>query len=542
MAEMHFATIWEHIADQQPNAPAVICKDVTRTWKEYENRAARFAAFLDGQGLKPDSKIGIYLHNCNEYLEAQFGIMKMRGVTINVNYRYREEELVYLLDNADCEALVYQACYADQVEAIRDQLPGVKTFVRMEDDSGESIQGDVEYQSVIADTQPMPRIERSEDDLYMLYTGGTTGMPKGVMYSAGQMSVGLTMGWAILGGLEEPPATPEALALAAAALHQSGSQVISLAGCPLMHGTGMWVGSLIPHMMGGAVVTIPELGLNPDLIWQEVTRNNVSFLVIVGDAFATPLLAELDKAKSEGSAHDISSLKAMMSSGVMWSSEVKQGLLNHQDMVLIDAMGSTEGAMGTSLAARGEVSETAKFEMGEGVKVFNEDDLEVTPGSGEMGMIGTAGNVPLGYYKDPEKSAATFREIDGVRYSFPGDFATIEADGSITLLGRGSKCINTAGEKVFPEEVEEAIKRDPAIFDCLVVGLADERFGQKVIAVASTRDDYEVEESALIEATRQHLAGYKLPKKVFFVPHVQRLPNGKADYDWAQQMAEQMSA
>ena len=542
MAEMHFATIWEHIADQQPNAPAVICKDLMRTWKEYEDRAARFAGFLAGQGLSPDSKIGLYLHNCNEYLEAQFGIMKMRGVTINVNYRYHEEELVYLLDNADCEALVYQACYAERVEVIRDQLPGLKTFVRIEDDSGESIQGDVEYESVIADTPPMPRIERSEDDLYMLYTGGTTGMPKGVMYAAGQMSAGLTVGWAILGGLEEPPGTPEALSAASAALYEAGSQVISLAGCPLMHGTGMWVGSLIPHMMGGAVVTIPELGLNPDLIWQEVTRNNVSFLVIVGDAFAKPLLVELDKAKSEGAPHDIGCLKAMMSSGVMWSSEVKEGLLKHQDMILIDAMGSTEGSMGTSTAARGEVSETAKFEMGEGVKVFNEDDVEVAPGSGEMGMIGTAGNVPLGYYKDPEKSAATFREINGVRYSFPGDFATIEADGSITLLGRGSKCINTAGEKVFPEEVEEAIKRDPAIFDCLVVGLSDERFGQKVIAVASTREGHDVEEAALIEGARQHLAGYKLPKAVFLVPHVQRLPNGKADYDWAQQLAEQMSA
>jgi acyl-CoA synthetase (AMP-forming)/AMP-acid ligase II len=438
--------------------------------------------------------------------------------------------------------LVYQACYAGRVEAIRDQLPGVKIFIRIEDTSGESIQGDVEYERAIADTPPMPRIERSEDDLYMLYTGGTTGMPKGVMYSAGQMSAGLTVGWAILGGMEEPPPTPEALAAASAALYDSGNQIVSLAGCPLMHGTGMWVGSLIPHMMGAAVVTIPELGLNPDLILQEVTRNNVSFLVIVGDAFAKPLLAELDKAESEGTPHDIGCLKAMMSSGVMWSSEVKGGLLNHQDMILIDAMGSTEGSMGTSTAARGEVSETAKFEMGEGVKVFNEDDVEVAPGSGEMGMIGTAGNVPLGYYKDPEKSAATFREIDGVRYSFPGDFATIEADGSIALLGRGSKCINTAGEKVFPEEVEEAVKRDPAIFDCLVVGLSDERFGQKVIAVASTMEGHDVEEAALIEGARQHLAGYKLPKAVFLVPHVQRLPNGKADYDWAQQMAEQMSA
>jgi fatty-acyl-CoA synthase len=317
--------------------------------------------------------------------------------------------------------------------------------------------------------------------------------------------------------------------------------MVSIATCPLMHGTGMWIGSMIPHMMGGVVVTIPNLGLDPVQIWQEISRNKVSFVVIVGDAFAKPLLSELDRAHAEGSPYDISSVKAMMSSGVMWSAEVKAGLLKHHDMMLIDAMGSTEGSMGTSIAMRGAISQTAKFTMGAEVKVFDENDKEVTPGSGQMGMIGTAGNVPLGYYKDPEKSALTFREVNGVRYSFPGDFATIEADGSINLLGRGSKCINTAGEKVFPEEVEEAIKRQPAIKDCLVVGLPDPKFGQRIVAVASLQDGMQVDEADLINDTRQHLSGYKLPKQVFYVSEVQRAPNGKADYKWAEQTAVELA-
>ncbi len=541
MSEMHFATVWEKISDAQPDAAALICKDTVRSWKEYENRAARVAGFLDQQGHGPDAKIGLYLHNCNEYLEAQFGIMKMRGVAINVNYRYRKEELVYLLDNADCEALVYQACYASQIDAIREQLPNIKTFIRIADESNELMSGDIEFEQLIEQTEPMPRIKRSVDDIYMLYTGGTTGMPKGVMYPMGQMTAALTLGWGMLGGLEDIPATPEALAATSAAATESGNQLVSLTTCPLMHGTGMWIGSMIPHMMGGAVITIPELGLNPELMWQEVTRNKASFVVIVGDAFAKPLLNELNKAKDEGSAHDISSVKAIMSSGVMWSSEVKEGLLEHNDMSLIDAMGSTEGSMGTSIASRGNVSQTAKFAMNESVKVFNENDEEVEPGSGEMGLLGTPGNIPIGYYKDPQKSAETFREIDGIRYSFPGDFATVEADGSITLLGRGSKCINTAGEKVFPEEVEEAIKKDSAIFDCLVVGLPDEKFGQRVVAVASFKEGREVDESTLREGTRVHLAGYKLPKQIFFVPTVQRAANGKADYKWAEATAAEMA-
>lgn len=541
MTEMHFATVCELVADRQPDAPALICADQRRNWREYEDRAARFAAFLVSRGLARDSKVGLYLHNRNEYLECQLGIMKMRGVAINVNYRYLEDELVYVLDNADCEAVVYQACYAGRVAAIRARLPRVRVWVQVADTAQASAGDDPELEALLASHAPMPRISRSEDDIYMLYTGGTTGMPKGVMYTMGQITRGLTAGWVLLGGMTALPETPEVVAEAAAALCSSGNQMISIACCPLMHGTGMWIGSMIPELMGGAVVTIPTLGLDPEKIWREVARNRVSFVVIVGDAFARPLLDELDRAKAAGQAHDISSVKAMMSSGVMWSAEVKAGLLAHHDMMLIDGMGSTEGSMGTSISVRNAVSSTASFMMGADVRVFNEKDQPVAPGSGEIGIIGTPGNVPLGYYKDPVKSAATFREIDGVRYSFPGDFARVEADGTITLLGRGSKCINTAGEKVFPEEVEEAVKRNPAIEDCLVVGLPDERFGQRVVAIASTRSGQRIDVDVLIEFTRQHLSHYKVPKQLYLVPYVQRAANGKPDYAWAQAAARELA-
>ncbi len=331
-----------------------------------------------------------------------------------------------------------------------------------------------------------------------------------------------------------PPQNLEALREYVAGIEDPPVTVVA---CPLMHGTGMWLGSLAPLLTGGTVITTPQLGLDPDLIWTLVGSHRATDLVVVGDAFARPLLAALDEAERRGEPYDLSSLRQIVSSGVMWSREVKEGLLRHRDMMLVDAMGSTEGSMGSSVSSRASGPTTAKFQLAEGVKVFTDEGREVEPGSGEIGKLATSGFVPLGYYKDPVKSAETFREVDGVRYSFPGDYATVEADGSITLLGRGSVCINTAGEKVFPEEVEEAVKRHPAVVDCLVVGIPDERFGERVVAVASFHDDQDVSEPELIEFARDHLAGYKLPKQVLRVPQVQRAPNGKADYKWAKSTA-----
>ena len=543
--ETHFATLWENISDVVPERKALICGNIERTWKEYDERAARLASLLTKNGLGDNSKVGLYLHNSNEYLEAQYSIFKIKGVPINVNYRYKEDELVYLLDNADAEAVFYQGCYASQIESIKEKLPKVKVFIQVNDGTTELPEFSVDFEDSISNNDPMERQERSGENIYMLYTGGTTGMPKGVMYThqgfvSGMLKTGTA--WGLL------PIAPEELENTAGFdldivpglvknLEESNGLIVSLPACPLMHGTGMWLGALIPLSVGGTVVTIPQLGYDPDYLLKETEKHKVNNLVIVGDAFAKPIRDSLDKAKGEGSPYDISSVNMMISSGVMWSSEVKEGLLAHHEMLLVDAMGSTEGGMGSSIASRENPAPTAKFTLNPGVIVITDEGKLVEPGSGEMGLIGTSGLVPEGYYKDEKKSAATFKEVDGVRYSFPGDYALVEADGSINLLGRGSNCINTAGEKVYPEEVEEAVKRHPDIYDCLVVGVEDDRFGQRVVALASFKEDNIVEEADLISFTRDHLAGYKLPKQVLFVDEVMRAPNGKANYKWAKQRA-----
>ena len=545
--ETHFATLWENISDVIPDRKALICGNIERTWREYDDRAARLATLLSKNGLDDNSKVGLYLHNSNEYLEAQYSIFKIKGVPINVNYRYKEDELVYLLDNADAEAVFYQGCYSSQIESIKEKLPKVKVFIQVDDGTEELPKFSVDFEESISSNDPMKRIVRSGENIYMLYTGGTTGMPKGVMYNhEGFVSAMLKTGtaWGLL------PIAPEELENTAGFdldivpglvknLEESNGLIVSLPACPLMHGTGMWLGALIPLSVGGTVVTIPQLGLDPDLLLKETENHKVNNLVIVGDAFAKPIRDSLDKAKGEGNPYDISSVNMMISSGVMWSSEVKEGLLAHHEMLLVDAMGSTEGGMGSSIASRENPAPTAKFTLNPGVIVITDEGKLVEPGSGEMGLIGTSGLVPEGYYKDAKKSAETFKEVDGVRYSFPGDYALVEADGSITLLGRGSNCINTAGEKVYPEEVEEAVKRHPDIYDCLVVGVEDDRFGQRVVALASFKEDNIVEEADLISFTRDHLAGYKLPKQVLFVDEVMRAPNGKANYKWAKQRADE---
>ena len=545
--ETHFATLWENISDVIPDRKAIICGNIERTWSQYDDRAARLATLLSKNGLGDDSKVGLYLHNSNEYLEAQYSIFKIKGVPINVNYRYKEDELVYLLDNADAEAVFYQGCYSSQIESIKEKLPKVKVFIQVDDGTAELPIFSVDFEESISSNDPMERIVRSGENIYMLYTGGTTGMPKGVMYNhEGFVSAMLKTGtaWGLL------PIAPEELENTAGFdldivpglvknLEESNGLIVSLPACPLMHGTGMWLGALIPLSVGGTVVTIPQLGLDPDLLLKETENHKVNNLVIVGDAFAKPIRDSLDKAKGEGNPYDISSVNMMISSGVMWSSEVKEGLLAHHEMLLVDAMGSTEGGMGSSIASRENPAPTAKFTLNPGVIVITDEGKLVEPGSGEMGLIGTSGLVPKGYYKDAKKSAETFKEVDGVRYSFPGDYALVEDDGSITLLGRGSNCINTAGEKVYPEEVEEAVKRHPDIYDCLVVGVEDDRFGQRVVALASFKEDNIVEEADLISFTRDHLAGYKLPKQVLFVDEVMRAPNGKANYKWAKQRADE---
>ena len=536
--EAHYATVYEKNADTIPDEIALVCGDKVRTWKEYDDRAARLASLLTSYGLGPDSKVGLYVNNSNEYLEAQYGVFKISGVSINVNYRYKAEELIYLLDNSDSEAVFFQGCYSQQIDSIKDKLDKVKVFIQI-DDGTEQLECAENYEDAIASHQPMERIKRSEDNIYMLYTGGTTGMPKGVMYTHGGHLRGMlnTAGaWGMIPlqeKVEIEDISKEVLKMA-----QDHNLNVSIPGCPLMHGTGMWLGALVPHLVGGRVVTMSQLGFDPDFLFKEVERTKTNNIIIVGDAFAKPMVDALDKAKKENKPYNLESVNNIISSGVMWSAEVKQGLLEHHSMVLIDAMGSTEGGMGSSTTSREKSPGTAKFVINPGVIVLTDDGEHAEPGSGKMGKIGTSALVPEGYYKDEKKSAETFKEFEGVRYSFPGDYALVEADGTITLLGRGSNCINTAGEKVYPEEVEEAVKRNSDIYDCLVVGMKDDRFGQRVVALASFEEGREISEQELISYTREHLAGYKLPKQVLFVEEVMRAPNGKANYKWAKETAE----
>ena len=307
-----------------------------------------------------------------------------------------------------------------------------------------------------------------------------------------------------------------------------------------MHGTGCWLGMMVPQMLGGTAVLLAQRSRDPVELWSPVARERVSLVVVVGDPFAKPLLRALDDGPERW---DVSCLRLMVSSGAMFSLEVKQGLLRHiPDLVIADVLGSTEGGMGQSLVRAGTSAETAKFKLNPAVKVFTDDGREARPGSGEIGLVANGGMVPLGYYKDPGKSARTFREVNGVRYSFPGDMATVEADGSITLLGRGSNCINTGGEKVFPEEVEEALKMHPAVEDALVFGVPDERFGQRVVGVASLVAGTTMAPDAIVADARQRLASYKLPKRLVVVARVPRAPNGKPDYAAAKRLFEDFTA
>jgi fatty-acyl-CoA synthase len=540
--EMQWATVWESIADVVGDAPATTQGDTTRSWTEYEQRSARLAAAFADAGLGPDAKVGLYLYNGNEYQETQFAAFKQRAVPINVNYRYLDDEMWYLLDNSDSEALVFHTSLGDRVARVVDRLPKLKLLVEVDDGGEHRVDGAVGYEELLAAHDPAPRIERQYDDNYMLYTGGTTGMPKGVVYSVGDHTFYFcnlafpAMGIAVPESADEIPGIVQGL-------HERGESTVSITGAPLMHGTGLWLGSMMHHLAGGHVITLTSRSLDAHEMLAASQRHGVTHNTIVGDAFSKPIIAALDEAADRGEPYDTSSLKMMLSSGVMWTTEVKEALLERiPQAILFDAIGSSEGSMGNQITARGMPSETAKFEMSPTTKVFKDDDTEVVPGSDEVGMVAAGGRVPKEYFKDPEKSARTFRTIDGARYSFPGDLAQVAADGTLILLGRGSQVINSGGEKIYPEEVEEAVKRADGVIDCLVVGVDDDKFGQAVTAVASLAEGAEPAEADVIATVKEQLASYKAPKRVIFVNEVPRAPNGKADYKAAQKLATDAKA
>ena len=532
---LDFASVWEMISDIIPENDALISGDEVISWKDYDLRSSKIATALTNAGLSANSKAGLYLNNSNEYLIGQNAIFKIGGVPINVNYRYVAEELIYLLDNSDSEAVFYHACYSSRIKEIAESLPNIKAWIEVNDGTESHFENAIKYEDLLDTCEPMERIYRDPNTIYMLYTGGTTGMPKGVMYKQGEFLVFLfrtlkAMGYDVpedINNLEEQINN----------FKKDNAFIKSLVGCPLMHGTGMWLGAFLPLLLGWTAITSKNLGFDADQLWTQVEDTQTTNIVIVGDAFAKPMLDALDRASDIGKPYNLTSVKVIISSGVMWSEEVKNGLLKHHDMQLMDTMGSTEGGMGSSISTRDNPPKTAKFSLNPGVVVIADDGEILEPGSKKVGLIGTSGLVPVGYYKDEKKSAETFKEVNGIRYSFPGDYAKLEHDGTITLLGRGSNCINSAGEKIYPEEVEEAIKRNEEVFDCLVVGLDDPKFGQKVVAVVSVEKNKQINEADLVESTRQFIAGYKLPKKVIFVEEVQRAPNGKANYKWAKNVA-----
>ncbi len=524
--EMHPATLWEHISDAVPDRPALVQGATRRTWRQLDDRAARLAGALGAAGIGPGSRVGLLLHNSPEYLEAYFAALKIRAVPFNVNYRYTAEEIAYLLTNADAEALVHHATLSEVAgqAATRAGAPGLLVEV---DDGGPHHEASVRYEELVAATDPAARIVRDPDDTTMSYTGGTTGMPKGVV-----ARVGAPLGYlleAVPPLMGHPPVALDDAPAFTASLEGTGDVMVSLPAPPLMHSTGLGIGALPALATGGTVVLLERRHLDAHHLWDTVEAERVNAITVVGDPFARPMLAALDERPDR----DLGCVRSMSSSGAMFSAEVKTGLLGHLPGVMIlDLIASTEGTMGMSISTAAAPAETARFRPGKGVVVLGEDGRPLPPGSDQVGLVALPGGADR-YHKDEAKSATTFRVIDGVRYTVPGDLATIDADGHLSLRGRGSSCINTAGEKVYPEEVEEVLKAVEGVEDALVFGVDDERFGQAVAAVLSSAEGSEVEVDAVLAQARRRLASYKLPRRVTVVARVPRTDVGKPDYPTA---------
>jgi fatty-acyl-CoA synthase len=535
--DANIADCWESIALAIPDATCIVQGEKRRAWGDMESRASRLANALRGAGLEPDSKVGLLLFNCPEYLEATFASFKVRAAPINVNPRYVDDELVYILDNSDSEALIFHGSLGDRVARVLDRLPKLRIVIQVLDGAPQYPWAK-EYEAAIASETSMDRIRRSGEDAYILYTGGTTGYPKGVIWLQGDVVDGSRRGYQQTN--VPAPDSPQGFGESARALVESGNAPVQLAAPPLTHGAGS-LGAVHTLLMGGTVVLLNERSFNPDELWTAVERERVTRISIVGDAFARPMVEALDEAAAKGRPYDLSSLRGIGNSGAMLSAGAKRSLLEHHDMMVTDGLGASEATgYGSQVATRGNVPPTGRFQLGKRVRVFGEDGQEVVPGSGQVGFLAVSNRRgAVGYYKDPVKTAQLFRVIDGQRYTVTGDHATVQLDGTIEFVGRGSQCINTGGEKVFPEEVEQAIKEHPSVVDCIVVGVPSERWGEAVSAVVSLIAPESADADEIKATVRQRLSGYKVPKEVVFVDQVVRNPVGKADYAWAKETAAQ---
>jgi fatty-acyl-CoA synthase len=538
---MNLASMWEAVADRLPEKTAQVHGDQRISFRDFERRAARLAGRLAAHGVGRGSKVAMYLYNCNEYLETCFGAMKLCAVPVNVNYRYLADELHYLVDNSEAEVLVYHGALAERVAAVRDRLPNLELLIQVEtapEDRVPLLDGAVAYEDVVTQSEPAPRIERSPDEYVFLYTGGTTGLPKGVMWKHRQLFAQLSASYAPLGGFM--PSTVDEVGDAAVKLEAADANGPGLAAAPLMHGMA-WFSAMGKLMTGGTVVSLTDRSFDAHEFWREVERNKVFTATIVGDAFARPLVRALEEAEEQGKPYDLSSLMVVVSGGVMWTPAYKKPFLDRGVGMVIDGLGASEATgTGMMISVAGQDLETAKFQPSPNTKVLKEDGTEVEPGSGEVGVLAITGDaVPDGYYRDEKKTADTFRVIGGVRYSVPGDFARIEADGSITLLGRGSVCINTGGEKVYPEEVEEVLKLHDSVEDCTVVGVPDEKWGQAITGIVALRSGTGLTTDELKALCKEKLSAYKAPKHILVVDRIVRSPAGKSDYRWAMATAKE---
>jgi fatty-acyl-CoA synthase len=527
MTTWNFADAYEAIAARVPNSPCQIQGDRVFTWADFDRRANCLGADMIAAGLTKQSKVAAYLYNCPEYLETYVGAFKGGFAPANTNYRYGPEEVWYLFDNADAEAVVFHATFADLLDGIRERLPKVKRWYCVADGTAATPSWAVDYESVVSRPDPGPvrtAWGRTPDDLLLLYTGGTTGMPKGVMWRQDDLFNVVGAGGNAVIGI--PPS--ESIEELASRPDPNTPGLVVLPACPLMHGTGQFT-SLISLNAGGTVVTLPSRQFDVHELLAAVEKNRVQILVIVGQAFAGPIL---DALEAEPGRYDLSSLIMITSSGVMWSQENKSGLLKHiPHVILFDSFGSSEAVgLGGSVSAAGVATETAKFTLGPACAVFTEDGRRVEPGSGERGLVAVGGFIPLGYYRDEAKTAQTFRTFEGQRWSVPGDWAEILADGTLVLLGRGSVCINTGGEKVFPEEVEEELKRHPSVRDAVAVGIPDARFGETICAVVEAEPGHAPTLEELSAHMKSRLAAYKAPRNLVVIDTIGRAPNGKVDY------------
>jgi fatty-acyl-CoA synthase len=531
---LNLASAWEAIADEVGDSTAVSVAGRHYSWTDFDDRAARLAGTMLEHGLGPDSKVALYLYNGNEYPEAQYAAFKVRGIPVNVNYRYTGDELAYILENSDAEAIFFDHTLADRLEAVRDRCPMLRLAVQV--GGGEVPDWALGYEEAVS-ADPMPRIDRSGSDLWFLYTGGTTGMPKAVMWDHTNL----------LGSMEATfrpfrlpvPSTPAEAAATARSVADAGKEIRQLCAAPLMHGTS-GIPGLATLSHGGMLSTLSSRAFDADELWRIVELDRITMVTMVGDAFGRPMVESLDRASAEGRMPDLSSLRLLLSSGVMFSAATKEAMLDHHGCTIVDSLGSSEGTGMASqvMSRRRRDTATARFRLGEHTRVLTDEGIDVQPGSGERGQIALGWPLPLGYFKDPAKTEEAFPMVAGRRWSIPGDWATVEADGTVTLLGRGSACINTGGEKVFPEEVEEALKELDAVVDCNVVGLDDDRWGQAVTAVVELTAAGAADADELRAGVRERLAGYKVPKRVVLVDRVERSPNGKTDYRWAKSVAE----